>query len=365
MVNTFQSQRESDDSQKKIVVFLGAGASVAEGASVQANLFRDYFIQKKTTRAAIDPHLIKFFKHFWHIDLIAEDPKTVNFPTFEEALGMLELARDRNEAFRGFYSTPNSNQISHTIEDLVFLIAEILHCRLRAGNKFHTQLINNLICRNLIKRITFISLNYDILIDNALTAAHPNVDLDYGIDFTNFNIPSGWCRPRANESVGLYKVHGSLNWLYCPVCKGMHLTPKEKGVLTLISKDRSVKCYSCGGHYGHVLIPPTFFKVMTNPYLVQIWEKTEYALRQCDQVIFCGYSLPDADMHIKYVLKRAQMNRTGNSVLKVSVVNHYGAKSKTEQKQERSRYERLFGKQAVNYTQISFEQFSERPEDLL
>ena len=342
------------------VIFLGAGASVAEGASSQANLFKDYFWEKRRSREPIDEHLIRYFRLFWQIDLKRKDPRKITFPTFEEALGILEMARDRGEGFHWFYNTPNSNGIGHTIEDLVFLIAEILHRRLKT-HVLHEKMVQRLIAEGRVHRTAFISLNYDILIDNALTSAHPTIELDYGLDFANFAIPGDWQRPRPGDSVSLLKIHGSLNWLYCPVCKGIWITPKEKGVITLISRTgQRQTCRACEGRYVPVLIPPTFFKAMSNPHLVTVWEKAECILRSCKRIVFCGYSLPDADMHIKYLLKRGQMNRKGPAP-QVVVINNFPGKVKGLKDAERGRYVRLFGEKKVDYSSTSFQEFASDP----
>ena len=308
----------------KTVIFLGVGASVAEGASSQANLFKDYFKSRRDHRENVDNHLTSYFKQFWHIDLATMDLDKAVFPTFEEAIGMLEMARERSEGFHGFYNNPNSNSIGHTIEDLVFLIAQILHERLQQ-NVFHSKLIDNLNDKDKLNEVTFISLNYDILIDNAIASVYETtgIDLNYAIAFANFSCNGDWHVPMEGRAVELLKVHGSLNWLYCPVCKSIWLTPKEKGVIELISGD-AIKnnCKSCGGRKVPVLVPPTYFKVMSNPYLVAVWEKAERVLRECVHIIFCGYSLPDADIHIKYLLKRGQLNRL-SAEPNVTVINHF------------------------------------------
>jgi NAD-dependent SIR2 family protein deacetylase len=348
----------------KTIIFLGAGASVAEGASCQSNLFMDYFRRKRKNKETIDDHPVEYFEAFWKINVNNCKLKTTIFPTFEEALGMLEMARDRHEGFHKFYNMPNSDKIGHTIEDLIFLMAKILHDQLD-HNFYHTQLINNLITQKRLKDLAFVSLNYDILIDNAIALAHKTVDLDYAVCFANFNVHDDWHAPRKRRSVELLKVHGSLNWLYCPVCKSIWLTPKEKGVIKLISSDnKHIGCKSCGGRYVPILVPPTYFKEMSNPFLINVWERTERLLRQCEQIIFCGYSLPDADIHIKYLLKRGQLNRTGKS-LTVTVLNGYPKKTRRASRDEKARYQRLFGPATVDFQEVSFQTFSDNPEKYL
>lgn len=78
--------------------------------------------------------------------------------------------------------------------------------------------------------------------------------------------------------------------------------------------------------------------------------------------LFFGYSFPDADIHIKYLLKRAQTNRTGQ--LKVTVVNGHPGKDPELEKLERQRYERFLGS-AVDYTALSFGKFAEDPSAIL
>jgi len=75
-------------------------------------------------------------------------------------------------------------------------------------------------------------------------------------------------------------------------------------------------------------------------------------------IVFCGYSFPDADIHIKYLLKRAQTNR--KAPLKVTVINHYKNKNADLCKEEEYRYKRFLG-DTVTYTKKSFEQFAADP----
>jgi len=69
-----------------------------------------------------------------------------------------------------------------------------------------------------------------------LTKLYPDYHLDYGIDFVNFERINDWKRPHKNKAVVLLKIHGSLNWLYCPTCNHIELTPKEKGAIKAFYK---------------------------------------------------------------------------------------------------------------------------------
>jgi len=74
--------------------------------------------------------------------------------------------------------------------------------------------------------------------------------------------------------------------------------------------------------------------------------------------VFCGYSFPDADIHIKYLLKRAQTNRSITQ--KFTVINNYPGKSPKNCEEEKYRYKRFLGNK-VDYLKMSFEEFAENP----
>ncbi|MDQ2085925.1 hypothetical protein RBH29_05665 [Herbivorax sp. ANBcel31] len=97
------------------------------------------------------------------------------------------------------------------------------------------------------------------------------------------------------------------------------------------------------------MIPPTYFKMMSNPFLIQIWNKAEYELRESEKIVFCGYSMPDADIHIKYLLKRGILNRRITKP-KIIIVNNHDSKKDEIKNEEELRYRRLFGAK-INYTE--------------
>lgn len=100
-----------------------------------------------------------------------------------------------------------------------------------------------------------------------------------------------------------------------------------------------------------------FFKVMDNFHLQTVWREAEQAALQARRLIFCGYALPDADMHVKYLLKRAEVNRT--APIDVFIVNEHAKKRQAERREEKARCIRIFRKgHQVTYTNLSFEDFS-------
>lgn len=108
------------------VIFLGAGASKADGAPLQSELFQAFvkWIRKKEKKWPQQGIVKEFFTYFFGIEDIYSDGDAV-FPTFEEALCVLDLAIDRNEEYR---------DAIHPLEDyrlaLVFAMAKAIQYKL-------------------------------------------------------------------------------------------------------------------------------------------------------------------------------------------------------------------------------------------
>ena len=88
----------------KIAIFLGAGASAAEHCPIQSQLFVEYFksLTQKDYKSEMNIELHKFFKDMFNIDIINDGIDKISFPTFEEVLGLIDLAEQRRESFKNF-----------------------------------------------------------------------------------------------------------------------------------------------------------------------------------------------------------------------------------------------------------------------
>jgi hypothetical protein len=349
----------------KNVIILGAGASKSEGAPLQNELFKEFFeyykhvlkgkvwsLSKKQEKLIID-----YFKKFWGIDIENYQNQNIEFPTFEECLGVLDLAHYRNESFKGYHK----KKIEQIRNALIFLIAKVLDEKLRGKINYHIKLVDKLKNKGSLSQTAFLSLNYDIIIDNVLVDLYEEFHLDYGIDFINFERKNDCKRPDKNKAVLLLKIHGSLNWLYCPTCNRIELTPKEKGAIKAFYKIK--KCRKCKTPMDPVIIPPIFYKEMTNPFIQQVFLKADKVLRSAERIFICGYSFPDADLHIKYLLKRAELFKKDPP--EIYVINKHQNKKALQKDEENRRISRFFkNKNKVYYTELSFEGFAEKGIDV-
>jgi hypothetical protein len=81
------------------VIFSGAGASKFEGAPLQGESFRDYFSSPdyRSSYEKMDRELATFFALMFRIDVDNRDLSKVEFPTFEEVLGLASNPLDLDE----------------------------------------------------------------------------------------------------------------------------------------------------------------------------------------------------------------------------------------------------------------------------
>ncbi len=196
--------------QVEQIIILGAGASKSEGMPLQNELFKKFF--KYYLMKDRDKLIIDFFKDFWGMDESNYQIPGINFPTFEECLGTLDWAYSRGETLKG-YSDEKINKIR---DGLVFLIAKVLDESLKNKVSHHANLAERLRTENKLDKTAFVSLNYDIVIDNVFINQYGYEYIDYGIDFINyFNKTMDDINSSDKSSILLLKIHGSLNWLYC------------------------------------------------------------------------------------------------------------------------------------------------------
>ena len=94
----------------------------------------------------MDRELAKFFALKFQVDVNNGDISKIRFPTFEEVLGLTDLAILRKESFRNFdieNRATNSGRLRLIAQYLVFLVAKVLDDKLRGHAGFHRQLVSD------------------------------------------------------------------------------------------------------------------------------------------------------------------------------------------------------------------------------
>jgi hypothetical protein len=276
----------------------------------------------------------KFLKDAFCIDV--GKARREDFPSLPLLLSLIDTAIDRNEGLSG----PNTTEVydksrllgvRRSLEYLIFAVLQHSLSTAPIDNSYDKLL--RLIYESTKQPPVVVSLNYDLLVDHAmmqLGSPEPNLPPafpEFGCDIATDALQK---RPRFGT---LLKIHGSLDFLYCPGCQrldvalsddGRYLVkalnhlfeqqPNDKEELHNSYSCRGRPCHDCGANVQPIMITPTAFKDYRNAHVSRIWYEAHRQLRQADRVIFVGYSLPSDDVHVVYLLKRSLGRLAANMI---------------------------------------------------
>lgn len=281
--------------RRKTLYFFGAGASAAESpvAPTNTNLLRGGLTRRKGKYQTLERFLTDWgFADFQFL------------PSIEELLSILDTCLGKGEPIGQRWSI---SDLTRCREELVLCIYDVIGDTLDSTTNGHPD---QGLYQQLMKRLTddetsLISLNYDLLLDNALHKG--GLTPNYCLDFLDFGGDPGHqtvvgAHP-ARGDIKLFKLHGSINWGYCPSCYTTVFTRDKK-----IASDQV--CPTCDGLLSALIVPPTPMKVPPSPFLSALWKKAEWELKQAKEIVFIGYSLSDADANIRYLLFRGFFSYT-------------------------------------------------------
>jgi hypothetical protein len=247
--------------------------------------------------------------------------KKEDCPNLPMILSMLRRSIELGQPI-GDWQGDDLVKAKRAIEYAVFSVIEAALRKIHRNAQLHKSLLEPLY-QNGIEPVV-VSLNYDVIVDNTMFGLSERFPLsaipDYGVDISTPQYLSVKSRGVYGR---LYKIHGSLNWLYCEKCSRLDLFVSEgqNGLRTSKALDelyheapfkeayscRGTRCRNhpnCDGFVSPVLITPTYVKDYQNPHIKRVWQEAEKAMKNADKAIIIGYSLPNDDVEIGLLLKR-------------------------------------------------------------
>src|SRR5438445_671426 len=107
----------------KAVIFTGAGAGKADGVPLQTELFNEFFKRAAApaSRHSLADDVAGFFQKVFSVDPRGHPNDAL--PTFEEALGVLELAILREEGILGIGEREALGDLRHLRRQLILALA--------------------------------------------------------------------------------------------------------------------------------------------------------------------------------------------------------------------------------------------------
>jgi hypothetical protein len=289
--------------QRKIVFFLGAGASLGAGAYTKVqhggkvpiptqSTFWDIFLRfcrSQKNRKRIESFLFRYFKGYARVPArmsLSERWAMLADVNVEEVFTFLSERR----------AAPSTSSSLRTafLKMWEALLAELPNVFGRFKSNSDTRAVYRKFLTNFVRaRDTVVSFNYDTVFEESLPQGHR---WHYeGIE-------------KKPSSLGVLKPHGSVNWEASnPVERNK--TPKRALIVApthLKFVQRSAE--KSDDDVGYL-----------SPNITRVWELMEREVRQAKALVFIGYSFPDADLYFSSILRSVLAVRDGAPA--VAVVN--------------------------------------------
>lgn len=323
---------------RDIVFVLGAGASHPDGVPLQRHILPLILADKEIADSEVGKSVIEFIKSNYKFD--AE--KNL-YPDLESVFGFLDYFIQQNESLNVNYNAQNIRQIK---ESLIKLIHHVVN-----QNTDKQSFVYNHFWEAIKKynsNISILTLNYDTLLEQSFEPMFQTFGyLDYCIHLMNYDQRMElknfryWIDPREPVKVvagtepvpiKIIKLHGSLNWKYCNCCNQTLLTPwnrdidLNKGKFTGYTYPQKEKyeflCPFDETEFETLILAPSFSKRLDQPVISQLMSEAAREIRSTKKIIFVGYSLSNADVHIRALFKK-QLEED----VKVIVINSRNAET--------------------------------------
>lgn len=306
--------------ERDVLFVLGAGASHPDGVPLQKHILPSILSGER--KEIFDSEIGKEFAKFFFSNF---KTSRNSFPELEAVFGFLDYFIQQNESLNQEYSVEKIRRIKEYLIKLIHYIIDF-----QAGERTkHYHLFWEAIHKQ-NHNTSFITLNYDTLFEQAFEFLFKqSCFIDYCISFMNYEQSDKfkpfnyWVNPREpvlrkeNEdpvSYKLIKVHGSLNWKYCNCCNQTLLTPWDRSIdlnhgrfVGYTYPDKQVYEYKCpldGTDFQTLIMPPSFVKPLYQLVISQLLNEASKEIRIAKRIVFIGYSLSNADIHIKAIFKK-------------------------------------------------------------
>ncbi len=247
------------------------------------------------------------------------------YPYLEAVFGFLDYFIQNNESLSSKYSYTYIRKIK---ESLIKLIHHVVNSQTDKESKAYKKFWEVVNRRS--DNYSIISLNYDTMLEEAFQKHVGQLGyLDYCIHLMNYDNSDKikqynyWIDPRSpvaveeNEDpipIKLMKLHGSLNWKYCSCCNQTLLTTWDreidltKGKFTGYTYPEMEKyeyvCPQDGTEFETLIMMPSYVKPLHHPVISQLLSESAREIRSTKKIVFIGYSLSDADLHIRALFKK-------------------------------------------------------------
>lgn len=305
---------------RDVIFVLGAGASYPDGVPLQKHILPMILSNGEIINSEVGRPVIEFIK-----DNFAYKDQKGAYPYLEAVFGFLDYFIQNNESLSSKYSYTHIRGIK---ESLIKLIHHVVNSQTDRDSKVYNTFWD--VVKERTRNYSIISLNYDTMLEQAFGSREGTYGyLDYCIHLMNYEKNKEleqfnyWIDPRSpvvvdeNEDpvpIKLMKLHGSLNWKYCSCCNQTLLTTWDREIDLTKGKftgytypDMEKYEYVCpqdGTDFETLILMPSYVKPLHHPVISQLLSEAAREIRATQKIVFVGYSLSDADLHIRALFKK-------------------------------------------------------------
>ena len=231
-------------------------------------------------------------------------------------------------------------------ELIEYISKRLLLCHRGKLNELYPSERYKVLLQNLTPQDSIITLNYDIIIEDTLQILWEEMPKEKKKEFVRgnnidskkhpllakleeiiINQPLWTDRPEwiyytPEESyTGVFlKLHGSINWVYCPneLCRHhFSLFPVPVGELS--QQISFPACRVCGTATKPAIVLPTMYKAFERfPKLELIWALARKELENANKIVIIGVSFAESDYYLKWLfksaLKKFKLNPTSHRI---------------------------------------------------
>jgi hypothetical protein len=348
----------------KDVYIFGAGFSREAKLPLQPEILPSVFARRQSTRDKLFRILDTAF---------SSGPDTA----LEDVFTLFDLVISGRQYCVGFHWTDVEAARRDLIREMMFVFHDALKEIPVRERCFYDGIAAYLLEKRLSSghapdTLAVISLNWDSLFEESVyrvlneSKGLRKADVDFCCYTNRLSSKCAHTNSLVQKSLKIFnlkllKLHGSISWLLCPNCNRLFvelggteldeskcLFPEVCDACRLVCSRRGAADSYPAPLLEPFIITPTFRKEFLNPHVQMIWYNAHINLAEADRIVFVGYSLPDADYHIRALLKRSVSKSTAiDLVLPPGESGSLQMDRKDRTQTVLGRYELFFGKDRV------------------
>jgi hypothetical protein len=348
---------------KTVALMLGAGASKAFGLPLTNEIFPRMWsklLKQKILRREQRMSLLKLVKAMYP-GLKEEKGANLFMPNITDVLSLVDHLIINNNAPFGMFSVSEMIACRRYLEIAIVKVIEEDFYDYDPDSELDQlyDLFIEWIYENRNKRqFNIISTNYDITVEFGLKSYYKYDDFANKVDF-GFSwrdpINGKIHTPPAKPLFGIYKVHGSTNWLKCDLCNQVYIHIEGNifhNTLTEQINDNNT-CHCGHGRLSSIIVSPSLERDVRDANLNYVWSRAVEKFRTAHEWIIIGYSLPSEDLNIRSIMTRALHARRTKPKITVVQMN----RDDNDYKYHKARFEAQFGK--ITYHRDGLEKYLE------